>query len=198
MSAKSSKKVLSMPTPISAKPDFGRIMQDVFLFIFDIFLLFTTRIPLNFLRWLITMVVRGFIFFMLIYHQDQVFAHLKINESATFSAIVYDFFVIVPVLIFLLWYFFTTFTMFLAPFYSGGGFSMSSEDFSEINRFVQWRDNKIRFSSYQDGAQLMRETAVLNNLDQNDPEARKVLGYLNAQMRYMSYSDSLKFLRGKN
>ena len=102
-------------------------------------------------------------------------------------------------IIFLLWYFFTTLTMFLAPFYSGKGFyGSSSEDFSEINRFIQWRDNRIKFSSYQDGAQLMRDSAVINNLDQNDPEARRMLSYFNSQMKFMSYEDSLKFLRGKS
>ena len=188
-----------MAPPVNQEPDFAQILRFIFLFILDIFVLFTTRIPLNFFRWLVTMVVRGYIFTILCINQDYFFSHFQMDRNVTIGSFFYDFFFMLPLLIFMLWYFFTTLIMFLAPIYSGRGFNGSpSEDFSEINRFIQWRDNKIKYSSYQDAAQLMRDSAVINNLDYNDPEARKVLSYFNSQMKFMSYSDSLKFLRGKD
>jgi hypothetical protein len=110
---------------------------------------------------------------------------------------------VVPVCLFVLWYFFTTLLMFLGALY--GGFGNSNIDntpvqteYSEIQKFLDWRNNKMKFSSYEQSMQLMRDTAILNNLQaaQNDPEVRKTLDFLSNKMKFMSYSDSLDFLRG--
>ena len=50
--------------------------------------------------------------------------------------------------------------------------------------------------SYQDGSELMRDTGLLNNLNVQDPEAKRQLDYINNKMRFMSYTESLDFLRG--
>ena len=54
----------------------------------------------------------------------------------------------------------------------------------------------MKFSSYKENTELMQQSAILNNLDQNDPEARKTLDYINNKMRFMSYQESLNFLKG--
>jgi hypothetical protein len=73
-----------------------------------------------------------------------------------------------------------------------------SVGFSEIDKFKNWRDNKMKFMSYKDSAQLMSDTSSINNLEQNSnhPETKKTLDYINNKMRFMSYPDAVKFLRG--
>ena len=199
MSKKSPNKVLSVQKPEKEFNSFEPLIKYVLLFILDVFILFTTRIPLHFFRWVVTMVVRGYIFYFVFFIYNGNMFSLSVNSyDISSKAIFHDLFVIIPIVIFQLWYFITTFVMFLAPFYSGNSFSVnSSDDFSEINRFINWRNNKMKFSSYKENTQLMRDSAILNNLDQNDPEARKTLNYINNKMRFMSYQESIEFLKGK-
>jgi hypothetical protein len=76
--------------------------------------------------------------------------------------------------------------------------SSAESDYSEIGKLKEWRDNKMKFMSYQDSAKLMRDTSVINNFDSNAeyPEAKKTLDYINNKIRFMSYPDAVKFLRG--
>jgi hypothetical protein len=53
----------------------------------------------------------------------------------------------------------------------------------------------MKFSSYGEASQLMRDTALLNNLTPANPEAKKVLTYINSQIQFMGYSEALDFLR---
>ena len=202
MPKKSPKKVLSTEQPKQLNHSMSDILSYIFLFILDAVILFSTRIPLHFFRWIVIMVVRGYIFFFLGANLDRIIARFPMETAETFHAFCYDFFIVVPIIIFLLWYFFTTLTMFLAPFYASNSFGYTtrpvsnSNDYSQINRFLNWRDNKMKFSSYKENTELMQQSAILNNLDQNDPEARKTLDYINNKMRFMSYQESLNFLKG--
>jgi len=74
----------------------------------------------------------------------------------------------------------------------------SSSNFSEIEKFKKWRENKMKFMSYEDSAQLMRDTSAINNLEENSkyPETKKTLDYINNKIGFMSYTDAVKFLRG--
>jgi hypothetical protein len=92
-------------------------------------------------------------------------------------------------------------TIFLMIYWWNFGLSngaYSSSNFSEIEKLKDWRDNKMKFMSYQDSAQLMRDTSTINNLEESSkhPEARKTLDYINNKIRFMSYPDAVKFLRG--
>lgn len=98
-----------------------------------------------------------------------------------------------------LFHVFGTILMMIYFFRFGNWDSSSSSDFSEIEKMKQWRDNKMKFMSYEESAQLMRDTSIINNLGSNSdyPEAKKTLEYLNNKMRFMSYEDSVKFLKGE-
>jgi len=194
MTAKSTKKVLSTVTLQKRQASFDEIIRYVLLFMADVLVLFNTRIPLNFFRWLTMIVVRVFLIYQF---GDKLMIWFPMNRAETFSSFLYDFLIVIPIIVFSLYYFFSTLVMFLAPFYSGSNAFSGNGEYTEINRFLDWRNNKMKFSSYGDSAQLMRDSAILNNLDQNDPNARKTLDYINNQMRFMSYSESLNFLRGQ-
>jgi len=81
--------------------------------------------------------------------------------------------------------------------YKGTSSDSGFDDTSEIEKFLSWRDNKMKFMNYKEAAELMRKTAVLNNLDPTNPEAKKTLGYINNRMKFMSYPDAVKFLNGE-
>jgi len=97
-----------------------------------------------------------------------------------------------------LFHLFGTIGMMIYVFKFGHWESSGESDYSEIGKLKEWRDNKMKFMSYQDSAKLMRDTSVINNLDNNAeyPEAKKTLDYINNKIRFMSYPDAVKFLRG--
>jgi hypothetical protein len=97
-----------------------------------------------------------------------------------------------------LFHLFGTIGMMIYVFRFGNWESSGESDYSEIRKLKEWRDNKMKFMSYEDSAKLMRDTSVINNLDSNAeyPEAKKTLDYINNKIRFMSYPDAVKFLRG--
>jgi len=60
------------------------------------------------------------------------------------------------------------------------------------NNAIFYCDSDILFTD------KFNDTSVLNTLNQNsnNKEVEKTLDYINNKMKYMSYSDSIKFLRG--
>jgi hypothetical protein len=97
-----------------------------------------------------------------------------------------------------LFHVFGTIGMMIYIFKFGNWESSGEPDLSEVKKLKEWRDNKMKFMSYEDSMKLMRDTSILNNLDSNSeyPEAKKTLSYINNKMRFMSYPDAVKFLRG--
>jgi len=186
---KVNKKTTSKPKPVSE----NKINLDyIILFILDVLVIFSARIPLNLFRWITTMAVRGYIFYIYgVYYHNKLLDYLTLPDGHTS---IWG----LPVILFMLWYFFTTLLMFLAPFYHSPGSDsfLENETFDEIENFKQWRDNKMRFTDYKESTQLMRDTSVINNLDTKDPEARKTLSYINNKLRFMGYQEGLEFLRG--
>lgn len=89
--------------------------------------------------------------------------------------------------------------MFLGMLYYGrlsGDSHEQSNNKDGLIRLLDWRNNKMRFMSYRDGSQLMRDTALLNNLSESDPEARRQLDYINCKLSTMGYTEALEFLCG--
>jgi hypothetical protein len=196
MARTSTKKVLSTVEPKKTSNTIN--LNYVFLFILDAIVLFSYRIPMNFWRWLTTMVVRGYIFYIYSFYHEDLLKFIAPSPNFGFFDIIHNI-IGIGICLFCLWYFFTTLMLFMVAFTYKFGYATNSyygESFDEIERFKDWRDNKMKFSSYQEATQLMRDSSILNNLDSNDPEARKVLGYINNQMRFMGYKESLEFLRG--
>lgn len=146
---KSIGQVLSPPGH-STRFTFGSII----LFVLDVLVLFSTRIPLNFFRWLITMVTRGYIFYVYgLYYQEKLTAWAKPMDGFSLRAIFHNLFSL-GFYLFCLWYFFTTLIILLAMFYHRQSGSVSSSisgsgSFDELGKFGDYLNNKARFSSYQ-------------------------------------------------
>lgn len=104
-----------------------------------------------------------------------------------------------PVSIYLLSFIIWTIWITLASFkYYAFYNSFEQSDSSEIDKFLNWRDNKMKYMSYKDSVKMMNDTSILNTLNEGskNKEVRKTLDYINNKMKYMSYPDSLKFLKG--
>ena len=170
---------------------------------------FDLRICLNPLSCILMFVLRSIVFYFAYLHVDQI-GNFIIPQGEdfkvfSFSNLIYFLFLTLPLLAFTIWYSITTFFLFVGGIKSVFGFqtnfddedSIVGEDYSEINRFLGWRNNKMRFMSYEDSAKIMVDTGVLNNLNTQDPEAKRTLDYINNRMRFKSYEDSLKYLRGE-
>ncbi len=107
-------------------------------------------------------------------------------------------------MLFILYWLLTSILMFLGALYGRFGYTESENevpvqiDYEPIEKFLDWRNNKMRFMDYKSSAQMLRDTAILENLKagQNDPEVRKTMNYISNKMRFKSYTDSLEFLRG--
>jgi hypothetical protein len=103
----------------------------------------------------------------------------------------------VPICLYSLFYVFSWIITLLALFYGSKTIPNNQGEYSEINKFKNWRDNKMKYTDYEGATDLMRKSSVLNNLDENDPQARKTLDYINNKLKFMSYQDGLKWLSGR-
>ena len=197
------RKPKSIPIPVTensphlSKQSIGRGLLKIFFFAFYLAFWFSSEICINPLQWLVAMVLRFCIFYFFMFpYQDKIGNYFTLPDGHM------SIFVL-PIALFYLWYFFTSFIMFLGAIYGGFGRVTSQDetpaqgDFPEIERFKKWRDNKMRFSSYEESAQLLRDSSVINNLDPKDPEARKTLSYINNKLKFLSYTAGLEFLRGR-
>ena len=170
----------------------------IFRLVYDLFIAFKAETCLQPSKWLVAMLVRGATFTLFCLHQDQFFTCFQMDRGETMGALCYDLFLILPLCLFLLWYFFTTLLMFLGVLYfkPASNNNRVKPSYPEIQRLLEWRENKMRFVTYQDATQLMRDTAIINNLDPVNPEARKMHDYINNKLQFMSYSEGCEFLRG--
>ena len=142
------------------------------------------------------MIIRGIIIYFILVHMEAILRLVPVNRDETFKAVLYDLLIPVPVMLFLLWYIGTSILMFLAvAFYNPS--SPKAGEYEEIDKFLDWRDNKMKFMSYPEAQKLMQDSSILNNLDKSNPEAKQTLDYINNKMRFMSYPESLEFLKGK-
>lgn len=164
---------------------------------------FDLSICLNFVTCFPMLLFRGAFWAILALNWHAFDVYFTPSEE-TFKDLMFEIFVFAPVMIFILWYLVTSFFMFYCGLRSFGGLvtvvdndNVVGGDYSEINKFIDWRNNKMRFMSYEDSAKMMADTGVLNNLNTQDPEARRTLDYINNKMRFKSYPDALKMLRGE-
>jgi len=169
-------------------------MNPTLTYILDVLIRFKAETCTNPRKWIITMVVRGIILYLI--PVQAIIDKFPMDRNETLSAVLYDFLVPVPIALFLLWYYGTSILMFLAVVYYRKP-SPNESEFAEIDKFLSWRETRMKNMPYSEAQQLMAETSILNNLDRSNPEAKKQLEYMNSQMRHMSYTDSLEFLRGK-
>lgn len=201
MPKKSAKKTISVPSIPQTEPIplINQRKFNLFTYVIQILFWFDTVICLRPMQWFLMVAVRGYLIYQFSLHENEFYLSFTPSREETFGGILYDLFVFLPVMLFLLWYFLTTLLLFLTAIYSGFGYRTFDDEneFSEIERFKSWRDNKMRFSSYGESAQLLRDSAILNNLDNNDPESRKVLKFINNKLKFMSYEEGVEFLRGK-
>lgn len=113
---------------------------------------------------------------------------------------IYHLFINLPISLYLLSFIVWTIWVTLASFrfYAFYNSVDTSNNRESINKFLDWRNNKMKYMSYSDSVKMMNDTSVLNTLNQNsnNKEVEKTLDYINNKMKYMSYSDSIKFLRG--
>ena len=165
--------------------------------LFDLLIAFRAETCLNPFKWLAAMFVRVCIIYALCIYGDQFPSYFQMDEGSSIGALCYDLFLIVPLCLFVLWWAFTSLIMFLSVLYYRPGARTNSADYSEISRFIEWRDNAMKYMSYPDAQKLMQASALLNNLDKSSPEARLQLDRINNAMKFMSYTEALDFLRGK-
>jgi hypothetical protein len=139
-------------------------------------------------------VVRLFIYFIGNKYYDSHLIHVERFFSGNFLGDT----LLVILALYGLFHVFGTIGMMIYIFKFGNWESSGEPDLSEVKKLKEWRDNKMKFMSYEDSMKLMRDTSILNNLDSNSeyPEAKKTLSYINNKMRFMSYPDAVKFLRG--
>ena len=191
------------PAPITIRE---RIFNGVIYFLY-VFLWFDFSICLSFLPCFIMLVSRIIAWYVFAKHDLAIYDYFTVGEEFTLKNISFFLFAVLPFFAFLIWYGLTTFFLFVGGVYSCCGLRTNfddsddvpvGQDYREIEKFLDWRNNKMRFKDYESSAQMMRDSAILNNLDKSDPEARKTLDYINNKMRFKSYPDSLDYLRGKN
>lgn len=165
--------------------------------LFDLLIAFRVTTCLNSFKWMATMFVRGCIVYALCIYGDQLSSYFQMDESNSIGAVCYDLFLIVPLCLFALWWAFTSGLMLLGVLYNRPGARTNSADYREISRFIEWRDNSMKYMSYPDAQKLIQASAVLNNLDKSSPEASLQLDRINNVMKFMSYTEALDYLRGK-
>ena len=191
------------PTPVKSTKEERNL--NVFRYIYIILIGFDLSVCFSFFPCLLMVLCRSFIFYWVSPHMNLLydfFSPAREFDFFSFSTLFF-LFCTIPFTAFLVWYTITTFFLFVGALKSRCGlvtnFDFEEEtngEYGEIERFIGYRDNKMRFMDYESGTKLMADTSIINNLNVNDPEARRQLGYINNRLRFMSYSDGVKFLRG--
>lgn len=199
------------PKQVEPQTESDNFSQKLFNFItlcFYSLFWFDTRIVLSFFSCLLMFVFRGAVWYLFYLYHNTVFNFFVPQEewfkTLNFLSLLYALFLTIPFFVFFFWYLATTFFLFYGGFRSCCGlFSSFGEDvygenesYSEIIRFKNFRDNRLKFMSYEDGVKLLADTSIINNLDVKDPAARKTLDYVNNKLRFRSYQSGLDFLRG--
>jgi hypothetical protein len=180
------------------------IYEPSFLYkLFVILFGFNYLLPISSPLWGLTFILfRGYAMYN--FNIDEVYRSINgfFGQSNITSemGVLYTIFVFLPLTLYLLAFSIWTIWVSITVFYFNTGFfernSNYSGNYDQIEKLKEYRDNKMKFMSYKDAADLMRKTAVINNLDEKNPQARRTLDYINNKIRFMSYKDAVEFLNG--
>lgn len=176
-------------------------------FLYKLFVIlfgFNYLLPISNSLWGLTFILtRGYILFNIDINKIMHFLNDLFGQSNVSSerGVLYTFFIFLPVVLYILayviWYIWVSITVIYwnIGFFERNNYSGTGK-YDQIEKLKEYRDNKMKFMSYKDATDLMRKTAVINNLDDSNPEARKTLDYINNKIKFMSYKDSIDFLNG--
>jgi hypothetical protein len=150
--AKRKIKTASAPTLTSSpkKSIVGGILYTIWL-LFKWAFVFSSETCVNPLTWAIAMVLRGLIFYFVLFpNLDAIIKYFTLPDGHTsiFG---------LPVGLFFIWYFLTSLLMFLGAIYSGfGRISTTNEGrYSEIEKLADFANNKMKFQSYKDSMDML-------------------------------------------
>jgi hypothetical protein len=151
-SAKTTKLLPTAPAlPLPQKKSIvGGILYIIWL-LFKWAFVFNSETCINPLTWAIAMVLRGLIFYLVLFpYEDKIFSYFTLADGHTSI-----FFL--PVGLFFLWYFFTSFLMFYGALKTGfGRISTTNEGrYSEFEKLADYANNKMKFQSYQDSMDML-------------------------------------------
>jgi len=150
--AKRKIKTVSVPTlPSSRKKSIvGGLLYIIWL-LFKWALVFSSETCINPLTWAIAMVLRGLIFYFVLFpYEDSILKYFTLPDGHT------SIFAL-PVGLFFLWYFFTSLLMCLGAIYSGFG-RISTVNEGKYSEFEKLADNlnvKMKFQSYNDSLKML-------------------------------------------
>ena len=151
-SAKTTKLVPTVPTSAStaSKSRGGTLFYFIWL-LFKWAFVFSSETCINPLTWATSMVLRGLIFYFLLFpYQDKVIKYFTLPDGHTsiFG---------IPVGLFFIWYFFTSLLMLLGGIYGkfGQSNSVNENKLSEFEKLADFANNKMKFQSYKDSMDML-------------------------------------------
>lgn len=154
MARTSSQKILS--TPVKMKElTFMDKLSYVLLFILDVTVIFSVRIPMNFFRWLVMIAFRAYAMYTYAYYyHEAVMNYITPSPGFSFGEVLHNLFSI-GVCIFILWYFITTLMMFLAVLYKNNS-GVDYQESSQFSKTFGYIENKLSFMGYEEGLDWLR------------------------------------------
>jgi len=130
----------------------GRILYIIWL-LFKWAFVFSSETCINPMTWAIAMVLRGLIFYFILFpYEDAILKYFTLPDGHTSIYFL-------PVGMFLIWYIVTSTLMFLGVIYGQFGqrnVVVEEGEFSEFEKLADYANNKMRFQSYRENMEFLR------------------------------------------
>ena len=148
------RKIKTIPAPALPSPSKKSIVGGILYIVWLLFkwaFVFSSETCINPLTWAIAMILRGIIFYFVLFpYEDAILKYFTLPDghSSVFG---------LPVALFFLWYILTSTLMFLGAIYSGFG-QISTEKEGKYPEFEKLAGNlnaKMKYQSYSDSLKML-------------------------------------------